>query len=210
MKSKLSLGVISGVCAVLLMATPAFAWHFNLSGKGNCQADGSYKIIWTVDNRQWNKPLVITASNNSAVPVGTTIPKRTLATFTQAASGLKAAKYNLSLTGRWGNEKWSAKADTDLCKACDQPQTPPSNPGTPDTPTIPDTPPAGGMGGGVTDTPVAVPTATTTASQVIVPAGAVNAGKGGVPKSLSIASIAGLLGSVTALGFGLHGLKKRA
>lgn len=205
MKSKLSLGIISGVFAVFLMATPAFAWHFSLSGKGNCQTDGSYQIVWTVDNSQWNKTLVITSSDNPAVPVGTQIPKHQSATFTQTADGTKPAKYNMSLSGRWGNEKWSAKADADLCKACVQPQTPPNNPGNPGAPV---TPPAGGMGSGTVESVAPAPTATT--PQVIVPAGAVNAGNGGAPKAVSVASIVGLIGSVSALGFGVRGLKKNS
>lgn len=202
MKSKLSIGILSGIFAVFMLATPAFAWHFSLSGKGNCQTDGSYQIVWTVDNRQWNKPLVITSSNNPAVPVDTTIAKHQLATFSQSADGTKPAKYSLALSGRWGNEKWSAKADADLCKACDQPQQPPV-----DNPPA-DNPPTGGMGGGTVETPAAAPA--TPAAQVVVPAGAVNAGNGGAPKAVSVASVAGLTGSVAALGFGLRGLKKRA
>jgi hypothetical protein len=211
---KLSLGLLSGVFAAVLLATPAFAWHFALKGTGLCQPDGSYKISWEINNQQWDKPLKITQSSNIAVvPVNTVIPKYGVQNFDQTADGTQKANYSLKLTGYWdlGHNKkefWTATAKADLCQACDQPQQPPVDNPTDNPPADnPVTPPAaGGLGGGTPDT-----VATSAAPQVVAPVGAVNAGQGGAPKKVvSTASIVGLIGSASAVGFGLRGLKKRA
>jgi hypothetical protein len=213
--NKLSLGMISGVFAAVMLITPAFAWSFMVSGNGQCQQDGSFKITWTIDNHLENQPLKITKTEaSSAEKITPTLPgaigAKQTQSYTQIVDGTKAATYTLKITGHWNGDTADhySTGTVHLYKPCTQPPvTPPVTP-----PVVPPvTPPAGGMGGGTTETPTpAVETPVVTTPQVVTPVGAVSAGNGGAPKVISLASIAGLIGSVSALGFGIRGLKKQA
>jgi hypothetical protein len=209
--NKLSLGVLSGVFAAVMLVTPAFAWSFTVKGNGQCQEDGSYKITWNINNKTESDDLVITkvvASSTAAVtPTPTLVKAYKDQNFTQVVDGTKAANFSLNITGHWKHDTAAhTYGDTvHLYQPCTQPVVPPVTP-----PVVPPvTPPAGGMGGGTTETTPVVTTPVET-PQVVVPTGAVNAGKGGAPKVLSLASVAGLTGSVAALGFGVRGLKKQS
>jgi hypothetical protein len=183
-------------------------------GTGQCQQDGSYEITWTIDNHGESEPLHITSTQASSPAKFTpslpgAIGAKQTKSYVQVVDGTKAGVFTLKVTGHWNSDRRDRTntATVNLYQACDQPQQPPVTP-----PVVPPvTPPAGGMGGGITETPI-TPAVTTTVStpQVVTPVGAVNAGNGGAPKTLSLASIAGLIGSVSALGFGIRGLKKQA
>jgi hypothetical protein len=209
--NKLSLGVLSGVFAAVVMATPAFAWSFNVYGTGQCQQDGSYEITWTIDNHGESEPLHITSTQASSPAKFTpslpgAIGAKQTKSYVQVVDGTKAGVFTLKVTGHWNSDRRDRTntATVNLYQACNQPQQPPVMP--------PVTPPVGGMGGGTPVETPATPAVTSTVStpQVVTPVGAVNAGNGGAPKTLSLASIAGLIGSVSALGFGIRGLKKQA
>jgi hypothetical protein len=205
--NKLSVGVLSGLFAAVVLVTPVFAWSFMVSGNGQCQPDGSFLITWTVDNHTEHEALYITASSdNTVVPVPSQVAGDSSKTYTQTADGTKPGSFNLSVTGHWNGDKnahtYRNPHPIKLKKACDQPVVPPVVP--------PVTPPAGGMGGTTpVDSPAPVVAAVTPTPQVVAPVGAVSAGGGGAPKTLSLASIVGLIGSVSAMGFGIRGLKKQ-
>lgn len=48
--------VVAGLLGVVVLASPAQAHHPLVSGTAVCQADGQYKITWTVGNGDWDNP----------------------------------------------------------------------------------------------------------------------------------------------------------
>lgn len=133
MNKKIIAAFVSLALFLGLSGGMAFAWTYGLSGMGECQTDGSFKITWTVDNTAEDEALNITASSNtSVVPVGTQIPASQTEDFSQTVDGTKADSFNLSLTGSFSSDQTlrTKEATVTLDKACDQP---------------------GGMGGGPED-----------------------------------------------------------
>lgn len=199
-KSKLAAALATGASAAVLMAAPAFAWDYGLSGSGQCQTDGSYKITWTVDNSTENEALTVNSSSNTTVvPVGTQVPANQSSNFSETESGTTPATYNLTLDVNWPSDHAShvKSANVTLSQACTQP-TPPSNP--PSNP--PSSPPTGGRGGGEV---------TTTAQVTTPPTASVSAGDGSASKTTNKAAMAGLVGSLSlsVLGIGRRLITKR-
>jgi hypothetical protein len=215
-KLKFVAAAASGLLLLGLYTGSAAAWTYSLSGSGECQPDGSFKITWTVDNSTEDEELNITSSSNtSVVPVGTKVPANDSSDFIQNAPGTSPAVFTLTLKGHWttdtnDQERTATVALEGPCAQPTPPPMPPSPPPTPPTPpptppqqvTPPPTPPpqsTGGRGAGV------VLSATTTAPQVQqTPVGAIN---GGLAKhSVNNGALAGLIAStiVAALGLGLQ------
>lgn len=128
----------------------AGAWYYKLKATGSCQDNGSYKIMWKVDNSSEPEQLEIKySSNTSVVSVGTKIAARQTQTFTQVVDGTKAGDFSLTLRGDWKSDRknMEVKANIKLDKACDQPKVEePEEPTTPTTPVTPTVPPTGGGG----------------------------------------------------------------
>lgn len=171
--------VSSVATAAMIMAIPASAgaWTYGLSGSGECQTDGSYKITWKVDNSSEKQALTITdSSNTTVVPVGSKVDAYGKKSYYQVADGTKANSFSLTLKGNWPSDQ-NARTRTStvkLEKACDQPVTP---------------------------TPVE-PTTNVLGTQVVTtPVGAVSTGE--ATQRLNVAAIAGLIGSAVVLAFGL-------
>ncbi len=169
MKKSIILSVIATISIVGMQTGVAGAWYYNMSGSGACQADGSYKITWKVNNTSEPTQLEVKkSSNTSIVNVGETIPARQIENFYQVVNGTKPGTYTLELTADWKEDRNNMKrsATVKLDKACEQPK-----PEEPEVPVVPETPvtpevPSGGGGGQVL-------------SQVtVVPKGPVNAGEG--------------------------------
>jgi hypothetical protein len=204
---KLLLSAAASATIVILPAAQAYAWTYALSGSGVCQPNGSYKITWVVDNSHENQDMKVTYSSNpSVIAVGAKVPAYKTVSFAQVADGTKAATFNLTLKGNWPSDQTqqSHTASVNLYKACAQPTPPATPPVTPPTPPI-----EGGRGAGkVTASPVATPVASssTPTAQVVAPVGSVNAGEN--PKSISYVSLAGLVTSIGATGFGALKLRK--
>lgn len=222
MRSKFSLGVASGVLAAVILVTPAFAWTFGVTGSGKCQQDGSFLISWKVSNPE-NEPLIVTSSSNpSLIPVNSQTVKSQIpvngkgsgTVYTQSVDGTKPGNFSLALSGHWKSDKKdrSSSYTVKLYRACDQPVVPPVEPPVEPPVTPPVTPPTGGMGGGTTTPDPVTPTvaADPATPQVVAPVGAVSAGNGGAPKTLSLGSIAGLIVSLAVIAFGVRGFKKQS
>ncbi|CAN5171992.1 hypothetical protein BH09ACT5_BH09ACT5_18070 [soil metagenome] len=64
---------IAGGLAIVAVAAPAQAHHTDLSATAVCTTDGGWDVTWSVMNSE-NFEGKVTASNNSAVPVGTVLP----------------------------------------------------------------------------------------------------------------------------------------
>jgi hypothetical protein len=157
---------------------------FRLRGVGSCQADGSFKIVWSVKNREDERMKITFSSNESVVPKGTRIPGNETMDFTQTVSGSTAANYSLVLRARFidrnGEEhekevQWR-KDTVKLETACPQP--------------------SGGQGGGAV-----------LGAQVTAPTGGVSAGGGG-GVATGLSAVAGLTGSLAAAGLGLRRLSR--
>lgn len=130
---------------------------FSLTGVGTCQDDGSFAIVWTVDNSGQKKDLTITDSSNpSVVPDSTVVTGGSSSDFNQTADGTAAGDTTLTLTGNWGNAKHedTETGTVTLETACTQPTTPPVTP--PVTP--PTTPTTTTSASTVPNTPVVTPT----------------------------------------------------
>jgi LPXTG-motif cell wall-anchored protein len=50
--------VVAGLFGAIVLASPAQAHHPMLGGSVDCQADGQYKITWTVQNGNWQNPFM--------------------------------------------------------------------------------------------------------------------------------------------------------
>jgi hypothetical protein len=198
MKKRLTAMLVSISAIVGLGAAPALAWDYSLSGSGQCQPDGSYKITWTVDNSTENEALSVSSSSNTAVvPVGTSVAAHQTAAYTETESGTTPGTFNLTLDVNWPSDSGShiKTANVTLSTACTQPTPPPKQ----------HHPTTGGRGGGGSVT------TTSTPPQVVVPvAAAVNAGAGGATQTINPLAISGLLGSVAAVagGVGLRRFKR--
>lgn len=186
MKYKLLLASLAAVVAVAVAGTGSVSatdyekWDFGLSGTGSCQTDGSFKIVWNVDNPNNKYLKVFTSSNEAVVPVGTQVPKNESANFEQTVDGTQPATYELELKAGWPNnqdqDRVTNKTAVTLREACPQPA------------------PEEGKGA------VATP-------QVQTPTGAVKAGGGGGLSS-SASSLVGLASSISLAGFGLRRLNR--
>jgi hypothetical protein len=123
MKNKLISLAVGAFTLIALPASSALAWTYGLSGSGQCQSDGSFKITWSVDNTSENEALHITASSNSAVvATGTNIAAHSAQAFTQTASGTAAGSFSLSLTGNFPSDQTlrDRQATVTLSSACPQ------------------------------------------------------------------------------------------
>lgn len=179
---------VFGLSLFIGMGGSASAWSFSFNGQGACQPDGSYKIIWTIDNTKEKEALDIKYSSNpSIIPaVDGAVPSKQKRDFTQVVSGTKPDKFSMKISANWQSDQQlrTAERSVKLKKACDQPA--------PVTPTP--TQSEGGRGGVVQST------------QVVAPVGAVNAGAGTI--SSKLASIAGLFGSLSLGAYGLRRLRQ--
>lgn len=185
MKRIAVLAMLTALTFIGLNTGSANAWTYGLTGSGNCQPDGSFKIVWKVNNLTENQPLRITySSNTSVVAAGTQVPARSVSEFMQTVSGSVLASYNLTLKGNWQGDQAqrTRSATVTLNEKCVQPVTPPA----------PTPPSAGGQGAGVV-----------LGAQVRAPVGAVNAGEGGASTS-SLGTVVGLVSSLAVTGYGIY------
>jgi hypothetical protein len=118
--------------SLVAVAAPASAHTATLTGSVACNtSDGSATVTWTVVN-DYNELLNITASNNAAIPVGTTVAAtgggaNTSKTFTQilpAPSNGHSATATLSFL--WSGDNYTqkdTKFTTDKVTDCDVPPT---------------------------------------------------------------------------------------
>ncbi|HUD06722.1 MAG TPA: hypothetical protein VMR34_02445 [Candidatus Saccharimonadales bacterium] len=184
---------ITTLATVAFMSGSALAWTYGLTGTGQCQTDGSFKITWVVDNSVENEALTITGSSDTAVvPVGTTVAAKSTEDFTQVADGTKAGSDTLMLEGNFPSDSTmrSRTATVTLATACAQPVVIPPVTTTP-TPTP----------------PVAATAQAPAPAPVAAPVGPVNAGFGGV-KTLDVAAALGLVGSAAIAFLGVRRLSK--
>lgn len=204
---KVLLSAGAGLIMAAVPVSQAFAWHYQLTGEGTCQENGSFKITWTVDNSSENQPLdIVWSSNTAVIPAGTVVSANSSQDFYQTVSGTTASNYSLTIKGNWAGDQTKQEhyATVTMEAACEQPQ-PPVTP--------PVTPPSGGRGGGMpTPTPITTPAAPVAqpTAQVVAPKGAVNAGQDSKTTSFNAASALGLAGSLPILGLGVRRLAKRS
>jgi hypothetical protein len=151
-----------------------------------CQPDGSFKIIWKVDNSRENQALNVTYSSNVAVvPVGTQVPKKQSANFPQVVNGSQTGSFSLTLKANWPGDQTprTKSATVALNEKCDQPVTPPSP-----------APSVGGQGGMVQG------------AQVNAPIGPVAAGEGS--DKLNWYAVLAIAGASAIVGLGARQFKK--
>ena len=192
---RISVAAASGITTLVtlgLISGTAFAWTYGLTGNGQCQTDGSFKITWTVDNSVENEPLTITSSSNTAVVSnGTIVPSKTSENFSQVADGTKAGSDTLTLEGNFPSDPTllTRTATVTLKDACTQPVVVPPTTTTP--------------------APTAAPVVTKApaAAKTPAPVGSVNAGSGDA-KSLDAVAAVGLVGSAALIIVGARRLSK--
>lgn len=169
MKKRLML--VSALTALCMVGATgvAYAWTFNFKGRGVCQADGTFKITWTVDNRTEAEPMTVTDSNIPAgIPVGSVIPAKGQKGFVQVVDGKTTKTITGTIKGNWPSDQNKVQKTSKVKLSTPCPQPPVQQP--------PVTPPTdGGRGAGAPVEPVAAPVA---APQVVIPQGSVNAGVG--------------------------------
>ncbi|WP_020523362.1 hypothetical protein [Catelliglobosispora koreensis] len=116
-----------GVFAAVAIATPAHAHHTNASGSAVCQADGTFKITWSVEHPgNWQgrtaKIETLTVSPNGTITpvapaatfaVGTTIAPLTTLKGTQTVPG-GTTSATLVVKARWFNTNGSSTDITDV------------------------------------------------------------------------------------------------
>jgi len=231
MRKKLAAAFASTALFIGLCTGSAFAWTYALTGSGECQDNGSFKITWTVNNSESEALHITASSNTSVVPVDTEVAAGSSQSFYQTVSGTEAGSFDLSLTGNFASDQTLRvrEANVKLDTPCTQPggqgggcdtnsDSEDCTPPTKDCDNDYDNSPAsecGGMGGG-TVTPPTTPTiggqgggnVTTAASVTTTPTGGVNAGGG--KKSINTSSIAGLIASIGSLGVGLGLIRKNS
>lgn len=144
---------ILGVVAWL--ALPAFAWSATVDGSSSC-VDGKATIDWSVTNSEANNTMTITSSNNTAVPVGSTVAGGATAHYTQVVAGPGA--YSLDIAVSWSNSEETANPPAKVVNVegeCTPTPPPPTNtpPASPPAVTPPhEAPPAHAPGAPVPDT----------------------------------------------------------
>lgn len=142
MKKLIVLSILSAFAVLGMNAGTASAWHYNLTGKGECQEDGSFNITWKIDNTSEPSKLEIKASSNpDVVKSGDTVEAKSTKSFGQNVDGTKPGVYKLELTADWKEDRNNMKrsATVKLKEACEQPEVP-EVPETPETPEEPETP----------------------------------------------------------------------
>lgn len=167
-----------GVAGATQVETPPSS----LTGSGQCQTDGSFKITWVIQNTKGHTLKVTDSSDVTVVPVGTEVPKLSSANFYQTVDGTKAGSFKLDLKYiiKYGDddedevETKDLTATVSLREACPQPA------------------------------PVVAVAAT---PQVTVPVTKVNAGEGGA-RFAKLGALVGLSGSLAVLAFGVRRLAK--
>lgn len=105
MFKKIAAGVITAVLslgAVVFLAGPASAHHNTIWPEVTCAVDGTYNISWSVENSETNKTEVITQSNQSFVPTGTSFGFHEKKYFPQNVSTPQSI--TLTLTGFWDGD----------------------------------------------------------------------------------------------------------
>ena len=176
MKKVVTVSLASLAVALAIPAT-ASAWTYGLSGAGQCQKDGSYKITWKVDNSSEKQALHITdSSNTSVVAVGSSVSAYSKQSYYQVVDGSKTGEFTLTLKGNWPSDQnvRTRSATVRLEKACDQPAQ------------VTPAPEQGHVEGVQVETK---------------PVGAVSAGEGS--QRFSAVALMGLIGSIIVLGYGL-------
>jgi hypothetical protein len=96
------------LAAFVALAIPevASAWSFSVSGASRCDAQtGEYVISWKVDNSGEKEDLTITASDRSAVAVGSTVAASSSSTFTERKPGTTSGTESLTVTGTWPSDR---------------------------------------------------------------------------------------------------------
>ena len=123
MKRKLISTIVGVFTLIALPAGSALAWHYGVTGAGQCQPDGSYKITWTVDNTSEPESLHILTSDNSAIAADSYVNAHSTKAFTQTASGTTAASFSVHLTGNYHSDQTvrSESATVSLTQSCTQP-----------------------------------------------------------------------------------------
>lgn len=184
MKSKLILAVASALAVVFLSVGMASATKVessgpSLTGKGECQTDGSFKITWKINNSTDEDYKITESSDPSVVPVGTKILEKTSQTFDQTADGTAAGSFTLKVKGKLDDDSKTLQNTVDLKEPCAQP---------------------------VPTPPVTVASSTPTA-QVQTPPVKVNAGSGGA-RFAKLGALLGLTGSLAVLSLGVRRLAK--
>ena len=142
MKKKLvalSILVVLGISgtAVALFSGEALAWTYGLTGSGECQENGKYKITWVLDNTAEKEALKITASSRDVVPVGTSVTAESKANFTEEVSGDVGAT-TLTVKGNFNSDETERErtATVTNTEACKQPTPPVVTPPTTTPPTV--------------------------------------------------------------------------
>jgi hypothetical protein len=189
MKKALSIA-LAGLGTLVILSGTASAWTYGLSGSGMCQPDGTFKIIWKIDNTTENQALRVTYSSNTAVvPVGTQVPKRQTANFPQIVypQSMQPGNYSLTLKANWPGDQTerTRTATVNLNENCVQPVTP--------------QPPTGQ---GAVTTPAAV-----LGAQVEAPRGAVDAGNSSTSAG-SIVSMVGLFSALAGTSYAIFRMRK--
>lgn len=162
MKKRLMLASALTVLCMAGATGVAYAWTFNFKGRGVCQADGTFKITWSVDNRTEPEPLTITDSNiPAAIPVGSVVAAKGHKGFVQIVDGTTPKTITGTIKGNWPSDQSKLQRTSKVKLASPCPQPPVQPPVTP-----PVTPPTdGGRGAGTPVEPVAAPVT----PQVVVP-----------------------------------------
>ena len=105
--------------SVIAIAAPAEAHHTDITASAACTTDGGWDITWKVVNSE-NLDGTITASDNTAVPVGTALPanpyyysnpsKSVPTVFTQHVT--KNSAVSLAISVKWSNNATNSQGAT--------------------------------------------------------------------------------------------------
>jgi VCBS repeat-containing protein len=122
---RILLSVMAGLALAVMPTAMASAWSFKVDGQGKCQPDGSFKIVWVLNNKSENKALTITQSNRASVPAGSIVPADQDKDFPETVDGTQPGEFTLTVKGNWpGEEKGQSHTKSvTLKEACEQPPT---------------------------------------------------------------------------------------
>jgi hypothetical protein len=119
-------GLLAATIVVVGIAGPASAHAANFTASSTCNsADGTAVVTWKVSN-DFNKTLTVTASDNAAIPIGTTVAATgngpdTFVTRTQNVAAPAAnVKVSTTLSFQWadGYEQKNTPASITIPKTC--------------------------------------------------------------------------------------------
>lgn len=119
--------VVLGTVGVFAFVGRASAWTYGLTGTGECQADGSFKITWAIDNTAENETLRIKkTSNETVVPKGTKVSAHLTGYFSQTVDGTSPTSTTLTLKGNFKSDTTRRERIATVTNdvACEQPKPP--------------------------------------------------------------------------------------